>query len=84
MRRVLLAIALLTWSVGFPAVTTLDDVIASLGEIGCRGASVNYEVLLPSAADPVTYSVRLTYRPPPADQLSPCACLIGWPLPRGP
>ncbi len=83
MKRVLLAIALLIRSAGVSAETTLEDIIASLGDSGCLSAAISYEVLLPSAADPVTYSVTLIYRPTSNDPLSPCDYLIDWSLPRG-
>ena len=44
--------------------------------------SVTYEVWLPSAADPVKYSIHLT-EVLPGDTLSPSDYLIKWELPRG-
>lgn len=41
-------------------------------------SSARFEVLLPQAQDPVTYSLTLQSSPAPADTLAPCSYLISW------
>lgn len=41
-------------------------------------AAADFEVLLPSAADPIIYDIQLDSRRAPADTLAPCDYLIRW------
>ncbi|MCH5220070.1 MAG: hypothetical protein J1F20_05815 [Muribaculaceae bacterium] len=58
------------------------DLPARINTFDCKQAHVRYEVLLPSAADPVAYDIELTVVNTP-DSYSECAYLIDWKLPRG-
>ena len=60
---------------------TVNEIIEKLGAPGTMSAQVKFEVLLPSAADPVTYDVSFT-TVVPGDTLAPCDYLIDWTLPR--
>lgn len=62
---------------------SLESVIESLRQSGCLSAQASYEVYLPSAAEPVTYSIELSVADNPADTLLGCSYLIDWQLPRG-
>lgn len=42
--------------------------------------TVEYEVYIPSSADPVKYDIRLTELPAPGDTLCPCDYIIDWTL----
>lgn len=58
------------------------SIAKQLKETDCFRAQVRYEVLLPTSADPVVYSVNLL-ADNVADTLSPNRYLISWTLPRG-
>ncbi len=80
-KKVLIVIALAaptTWAQTTGTIGALTHRMASAGEFS---AKADFEVLLPSAADPVTYTVDLVASPTPADSLSPCAYLIRWTSP---
>lgn len=59
--------------------------LTELGErmkaIECYGDSADYDVLLASLAEPVSYSISLTSNAAEGDTLSPCKYFIGWQLP---
>ena len=69
--------------ISFASGPSLNNVIDRLAAGGDRSANVRYEVLLPSAADPVAYDIELHYITAPNATLSPCDYLIDWTLPRG-
>lgn len=60
---------------------SLQDIIDSLRQERPLSANVSYEVLLPTASDPVAYSINFQTSNKP-DSLSPCDYLITWVLPR--
>lgn len=62
---------------------TPRDVVDALSTPTCRSGNVRYEVLLPSAADPVVYDITLSSGPAGSDTLAPCRYLIDWTLHRG-
>lgn len=61
---------------------TENELITALTSFDCKEAKVRYDVLLPSAADPVTYDIELL-AVNPGDEYSDCCYLIDWTLPRG-
>lgn len=73
--------ALCVFSVGLAFAGVPDKVTDALRAGECRSAHVRYEVLMPSAADPVVYDVNLSTAAP-TDTLAPCKYLIRWELPR--
>lgn len=81
MRLRLLISAALTAGVAAQAIT-LDEVRRRLTEAPCQHGTAQFEVLMPSAAEPVQYTVGLT-AVNPGDSLAPCDYLIEWTLPRG-
>lgn len=61
---------------------TVKGIASALDKYDCLHADVSYEVLLPSAADPVVYSIKLQSSKNDGDTLSSCDYLIDWTLPR--
>ena len=59
----------------------LNELGAKLAEVDCYVDSVTYEVLLPSLADPVVYTISLSSARAENDTLSPCKYMIKWQLP---
>ncbi|MDE7124866.1 MAG: hypothetical protein K2O12_00075 [Muribaculaceae bacterium] len=53
----------------------------SLTHITDFNATASFEVLLPSSADPVKYTVDMVSQYTPADTLAPCSYLIRWAMP---
>lgn len=68
---------------GASAGVTVNDIAAQLIDSPCSAATVRYEVLMPSAADPVVYTIELLSMPNLGDTLAPADYLIDWTLPRG-
>lgn len=64
------------------AVANAQTVADDLAAVPCATGTATYEVLMPTAAEPVTYTIRLAYDATRADSLAPCAYLIDWTLPR--
>lgn len=62
---------------------TLDDIKNNLRDHNCISGHVEYEIYLPSAANPVVYNIDFTALPVSNDSLSECNYLIDWNLPRG-
>lgn len=64
------------------ASVTLSDIARKLSAVSYYSDSCAYEVLLPSLADPVTYSIALTATPAAeGDTLALCNYLLEWRLP---
>lgn len=61
---------------------SLADMADIIDNRTCQAAHVDYEVLMPSAQDPVVYAIELQSQGTPADTLNPCEYLIDWTLPR--
>lgn len=60
---------------------TIDDLARHLADYPCVAGTAHYEVLMPSAAEPVIYTVDLIAIPAPeTDTLAPCQYLIDWTL----
>ncbi len=59
-----------------------NDIATRLRQSGPFTASATFEVLLPSAADPIVYEISLESTPSAADTLSPCDYLIQWTMPQ--
>ncbi len=81
MRNKLLILTTLTSALAANALT-LDEVRARLADIGCLYGKARFEVLMPSASEPVVYNIDLTVMTP-GDSLAPCNYVIEWQLPRG-
>lgn len=78
-----IAISVMVFAAALEPVKALD--INEIGEkmklTACYKDSVTYEVLLPSLADPVTYTIGLESAPAKGDTLAPCKYVITWSLP---
>lgn len=61
---------------------TLTEIADRLSMYKCISGEVAYEVSLPNAPDPVTYTVGLLSVPADGDTLAPCSYLLDWVLPR--
>ncbi len=57
---------------------TLDDIVCRLSDIDRYSASVDYEVLLPSADDPIVYKLKLQSQTNDNDSLAPASYIIDW------
>lgn len=84
MKRNLLLIALFlpvafTAQCGNPS---LNDIADRITANKCLSGNAVYEVMLPSAPDPVTYTVVLESFAAPKDTIAGCDYLIDWTLPR--
>ena len=62
---------------------SLNDITEKLRSADCLKASANYEVVLPSSSEPVTYSIQLLVNENGDDKYSDCDYLIDWELQRG-
>lgn len=60
------------------SIAFLSLLTAQMRELPCYAAECEYEVLLPSAADPVKYNVLLDARGEKNDTLAPCDYVIDW------
>ena len=74
--------ALAALAAGAQAAPTLEQIAEIIGNHSCTKGTVQYEVMLPSAADPVTYTIDLQSLATPDDTLSACEYLIDWSLHR--
>lgn len=81
MKKALLVLALASQVCGAHTSGTLGDLTRRMASAGNFSAKADFEVLLPSAADPISYTVDLVATPTPADSLSTCAYLIRWTSP---
>ena len=62
-----------------PDLNRIADIIAAHP---CASADIDYEIMLPSAADPVTYRITLECATDKADSIIGGSYLIDWRLPR--
>lgn len=64
----------------------LASLASQLTNMPAYGATAHFEVLLPSAREPVQYDMELRSAAAPADSLAPCQYLIEWTAhsPKGP
>ena len=60
----------------------LLKVADALAAVKCASAKVEYEVMLPSSAEPVTYTLTLEENSANADRYAPCEYMVEWRLPR--
>jgi len=80
MRTLLTLLAVATTTVATAGIT-VDDIARRLTEYPCVAGTAHYEVLMPSAVDPVVYTIELIAVPTTdADTLAPCKYLIDWKL----
>lgn len=82
LRALVVAVILPSAAVAFAQQPELTRIADAIARYDCITGHVSYEVTLPSAPDPVTYSIDLYAQPAPGDTLAPCNYLIDWTLPR--
>lgn len=83
MKRVLFSVITVCLAVfSCAANAALEAVANQLSAVPCATAQVDYQVLLPSAPDPVVYTITIAGTADSADTIAGCKYLIDWKLPR--
>ena len=86
MLKSVLAAVIITACAGSVSAQTTDgaavlkEIAGKMAATECAKGSVNFEVMLPSAPDPVVYTIAIESRKVPADTITGCDYLVDWTL----